>query len=476
MPIWTALIPAAPQGLPPAPHDPGEPAGAAPALTATALAWWCLQFTPRVALLEEAVVLEWRASERLFGGRSALLRRLAAGAQAAGCHSWASASTALGALALARARPHGLELGLVEMDQLQALDGLPLTCLSAVAQHEATLNRLGCRTLGDVLRLPREGLSRRLGSSTLQALDQARGIQPEVLSWVTLPEAFDEQLELPGRVDNALALQHAADVLLQRMCAWLSGRHLGVRQFTLRWQHDGQRRDAECSGAWPVQVGSPSRDARQLSALVAEHLRQITLSAPVGELALRADTVEPLTAPGADLFCQGDAHQHLLQDEALRTPSAQRQQAHSLSGLLDKLAARLGAQRVRAGQLQADHRPEHQQVWAAVPPLPFATTRSPAAPSQTLAHLPSPTWLLPVPLPLRLYRSAPGQAERPFYQGPLTLLAGPHRVDAGWWAGPTVGRDYYLASSKTAGLLWVFKDRQAVPAGHSPWFLHGFFA
>ncbi|MBP6612438.1 MAG: hypothetical protein KA197_03375, partial [Aquabacterium sp.] len=36
------------------------------------LGWWALQFTPRVAQLEEAVVLECHASERLFGGREAL--------------------------------------------------------------------------------------------------------------------------------------------------------------------------------------------------------------------------------------------------------------------------------------------------------------------------------------------------------------------------------------------------------------------
>lgn len=455
-------------------------------LTALPLAWWCLQFTPRVALLEEAVVMEWQASERLFGGRRMLLRRLAAGAHNAGCSGWASASTALAALALARARHWN------PARKHRSLDELPLSCLSAMAAHEPTLSRLGCRTLGDVRRLPRDGLSRRLGPIPLHALDQALGQQAEVLTWVTLPEVFDERLELPGRVDNAQALQHAADTLLARLCAWLAGRHMGVRQFTLRWQHDGQHRDAERGGQWPVRLAAPCRDDKQLRGLVAEHLRRIHLAAPVGELALRADTVEPFSAHSEDLFAVGDASQHLLQDDALRTPAAQRQQAQTLSGLLDKLAARLGVERVLQGQVHADHRPEHAQVWRAWNPLDgVAGSKGTASSARACAALPlvehhhalpSPCWLLPKPLPLNLHRSGPGLTERPCYQGPLTLLAGPHRVDAGWWAGgdaaSAAARDYYLASSEHAGLLWVFKDRQAnaTSATRSPWFLHGFFA
>jgi len=72
--------------------------------------------------------------------------------------------------------------------------------------------------------------------------------------------------------------------------------------------------------------------------------------------------------------------------------------------------------------------------------------------------------------------------ERPVYQGPLTLLAGPHRVEAGWWdtqtSGPPalVARDYHLASSERAGLLWVYRARHAPGDTQSTWFLHGLFA
>jgi protein ImuB len=65
---WLALRPS-----PDAAAAPSEPALVD---ASTALAWWALRFTPLVARVGDALVLEVSASERLFGGRSALLQQL----------------------------------------------------------------------------------------------------------------------------------------------------------------------------------------------------------------------------------------------------------------------------------------------------------------------------------------------------------------------------------------------------------------
>ena len=60
----------------------GTDTGAAPLTDAplsdpvTAWAWWALQFTPLVARVESALLLEVSGSERLFGGADALLAQL----------------------------------------------------------------------------------------------------------------------------------------------------------------------------------------------------------------------------------------------------------------------------------------------------------------------------------------------------------------------------------------------------------------
>ena len=75
------------------------------------------------------------------------------------------------------------------------------------------------------------------------------------------------------------------------------------------------------------------------------------------------------------------------------------------------------------------------------------------------------------------------RAHRPIYQGPLQLLIGPHRVEGGWWHRIThdgvqdtgqVARDYWVALSEHAGVLWVFQQRAA--GDDSAWYLHGVFA
>jgi protein ImuB len=89
--------------------------------------------------------------------------------------------------------------------------------------------------------------------------------------------------------------------------------------------------------------------------------------------------------------------------------------------------------------------------------------------------LPHPPWILREPQRLAM------RGERPLYLGPLRLLAGPERLESGWWslaAGAEVEgeelalRDYYLARSPQAGLLWVYRRRSA---GEPAWFLQGIY-
>jgi protein ImuB len=75
------------------------------------------------------------------------------------------------------------------------------------------------------------------------------------------------------------------------------------------------------------------------------------------------------------------------------------------------------------------------------------------------------------------------RGNRPLYQGVLLLLVGPHRLESGWWdrsliegaaTSRNVVRDYWVALSEHAGLLWIFQTRLA--SDEAAWFLHGTFA
>ena len=177
--LWAALLPNSPSS------DDTRRTDAA-----RSLATWCLQFTPRVALVDPstegiAVVMELEASVRLFGGKRRLVERVKQESSELGVGQLSWAPTSLGAVALARA---GQSNGFCKpLEQL--LDALPLPSLLAVLAHEETLVRIGCKTLGDVRKLPRGGMARRFDAQLLAALDQAYGIRLEAHEWVALPES-----------------------------------------------------------------------------------------------------------------------------------------------------------------------------------------------------------------------------------------------------------------------------------------------
>ncbi len=468
MPSWIALLPAA------SPEQGG--------LDALHLGWWALQFTPRVALLEEAVVLEVQASERLFGGAARLLQRVCHEAHGLGAQAAAQAGTAHAALALARVNPINQLAATPDAPQPTSLceqlatllAPLPLHSLSAVSQHASTLHRLGCQTLGQVRALPRGGLSRRFGADLLHALDAAHGLRPEAFDWLQLPPVFERRQELPWRLDDSLALHQAFDPLLRELGAWLAGHQAGTQALHLHWCHDWARHSTSRWHEHQVSLVEPTADVPRLSRMVSEHLRRIELSAPVTGISLRVDTIVPRAPESQALFTELAACGEDLPSQASTTTAGQRS---ALLSLLERLSIRLGPQRVLAGQLQADHRLAHSQAWHAAIPLPAHVG------GQLAIDIPQPTWVLPAPLPLALLSdsgTAHGLRETPVHQGPLRLLAGPHRIEAGWWDDAPLAereaRDHHLASSPQAGMLWVFRERHAPQDGSSPWRLHGFFA
>ena len=446
--------------------------------------WRALQFTPRVALADGAVLMEISASERLFGGRRALLQRVFKENEAYPGVEWSQGATSLIAIGRlherGQARQHG---GPAPAGTPPAL--LPLAALAAARPHLPTLERLGCRTWGDLRALPRGGLVRRFGDGLLDALDQAFGQKPELYPWLTLPEVFDEPLELPAHVENASALLFGARRLLALLHAWLQARQQGALALRLRWQMDRRRNVAEYDHLL-VRTAEPTGDMAHFERLLSEHLARVTLAAPA--IALRLATVETAPLPGASAS--------LLVEDLRR--------GDSLHQLIERLSARLGAPQVMRVEPRADHRPECMQAWSAAVDAPqLIANNDHATPgsgqkilkvSKKKAARPTgavtqrsealqpdalyPTWLLATPQRLTVQR------HRPLYQGPLTLLAGPQRIEAAWWesdaggtaAAPAALRDYFVARSAQAGLLWIYRERLAQAGAQPGWFLHGLFA
>jgi protein ImuB len=52
------------------------------------------------------------------------------------------------------------------------------------------------------------------------------------------------------------------------------------------------------------------------------------------------------------------------------------------------------------------------------------------------------------------------------------VLAGPERIETGWWDGGDIRRDYYVVRTSQGQCAWVF----CAPGEQGNWMLHGWFA
>jgi protein ImuB len=419
----------------------------------SAWTWRALQFTPRVSQVEEALLLEASACLRLWGGRRQLLRLLLEQCEPLAAARWADAGTALKALGLLRLQREG------EGAARRAIDEMPLAVLSAAQEHLGSLERIGCRTWGDVRRLPRAGVARRFGAALVEALDCAYGQRPERYRWARIPEVFDVNVELPSLATNAPELLWTAQRLLSHMQVWLQARNLGLLALELEWTLDLRRLNGAELPKYqqlPVRTAQPTQDVAHLRRLIGEHLSRSSLAAPASHLRLRSlDTVP-----------WGGVSKSLLPEDNVP--------GEALHQLIERLSVRLGAANVVRPQALPDHRPERMQAWQ-----PAQTHGSPPDRRPLPRDAIYPAWLLPQPLRLEL------RGEKPQYQGPLRLLVGPQRIETGWWDaapdGPAV-RDYFIARSDHAGLLWVYRERPAMDANAQVlpepvrWYLQGVYA
>ena len=394
------------------------------------IAAWAMQCTPNVALdFPDLVLLEVLGSLKLFGGLEAIEARLRQGLAAMGySERLAAAPTARAASWFARS---GRQCLIADATLLESeLRALPLSVLQW-AEEEA-LASIGAGSVGDLLALPRDGLARRFGQGLLDALDQALGRLPDPRGAFVLPEKFCAAIELPAEATQAEALLFAAKRLLAQLEGFLAARAAGTRRLLLTLSH-------RAAPATRIELGlvAACREAAHFALLLRERLQQTALSEPVRSIALEVHAIEPLEHSNQNLF-----------SDTLR-------EAGNWPRLIERLRSRLGAAAVHGIGVCADHRPERASAEA-----------EPGAVQLALDFNLRPFWLIERPQALEEKESVP------CHHGPLKLLAGPERIESGWWDGADVARDYFIARADDEALLWIYRERS--PAG--AWYLHGIFS
>jgi len=447
--------------------------GAADARVLEGFADACERYTPLLACeAPDGLMLDVSGCTHLFGGEQGLVRDLLRRVTRHGFAARAAVAATPGA-AFALARFSGRRALVVEreLDLEDVLAPLPLAALRPEPHARAALAKLGFVRIGDLQGKPRAPLAARFGAALLARWDEAAGRTRIALTHRFPPPRFSAEkplFEPVERVEDVLGLtEHLAGSLAQAL-----ERHgLGARRLDLTlFRVDGK------VSRLSVGTGRPVRTPAAIRRLFAEKVAAIeSLDSGFGFDLLR------LSAPVTEALAP--------QQQGFDTEQAQ---DAALDTLVDRLAARLGRDRVQVLVAADSHSPE--QACRAVPAQQMRRLFEGASLAAALAVPPVPEVDADGPIrPLRLFacpERVEAVAEVP--DGPpirfrwrrvlhqVIRCEGPERIAAPWWqaepAHLSLTRDYFRVETRNGRRFWLFRaGLYGREAAHPDWYVHGMF-
>lgn len=402
----------------------------------------------------DGLLLDVTGSTHLFGGEAAILRDIVQRFAMQGLTAKVALAPTRGAAqALARyGLPHTM---CTATDVAEKLAPLPVIALRLDANTDRLLHRLGLKTIRALSDIPRVALMRRFANlaadrNPLILLDRALGAAPDPLNAPPDHLHFMSRARLAEPVIDPIPHLKA---LVEDLCVTLAKAEQGVRQLQLTiYRIDSEFRTV------PLALAKASRDPAHILRLFDGKLDSIDPGFGFDLLTLEAARVEPVL---------------LVQDRL----DGKRDAQTDVAGLLDRLTARLGQDKVTWSTWQATHKPE--RVAGLAPAL--HTTPEAAAPVLTRER------------PIRMLQ--PAEEVRVIYavpEGPPSQFrwrrvlyktvrhAGPERIAPEWWLDRpgTRLRDYYKVEVQDGRRFWLYREGLLHDGrGDEPrWFVHGFFA
>jgi protein ImuB len=410
----------------------------------TILADWAYRFSAEISLAPpRALLIEVGASLSMFDGWASLERRLRDDLDGWGFrYRLAAAPVATGARVLA-ASPKGVAFTSIA-HMIDAIGNISVLNCGLERETSSSLTAMGFARLEQIFGLPRAELARRIGPAALLHLDRMRGMAPEALTSYHPPTRYARRLEFDYRIDSIQALLFPLQRMLRELSRFLIARDGGVQHFELVLEHEREAKTHVAVGLLTAQ-----RDATILLELARTRLERIALVAPIHALSVLADDLPALRPVHHDLF------------------ETNRRETMEWPALLERLRARLGDDAVHGLAEVADHRPRHawrtttNELLPVTADTPARKSRRKIAGEESTSirhHGPRPFWLLRKAIPLR--------------PTPLHILAGPERIESGWWDGEDQRHDYYLVQTRHGQHAWAYV---AIGATDN-WMLQGWFA
>ena len=441
----------------------------ADAKTLNGIADWCDRFTPLVALdPPHGLLLDIAGCAHLFGGEAALMTQLCGALTRQGfAVSAAIAGTPACARALAR-HAHGRIV--MPGGEAEAVAPLPVFALGADDAITRGLRRAGLKTIGAVAARGRPEIAARFGAAFTALLEQALGQGDAPISpRKPLPDYIvEKRFAEPIATDGAIAMTLAG--LARTLIATMEKQGKGARRLEARFfRTDGAVR------VIAVETGRPVTRGEIVDRLFRERLDAL------------ADPLDP--GFGFDLVRLSASRTELVVQEQ-RDLDAHVQDNDEIAALIDRIAARLGRDRVVVHLPQDTHIPER-----AVLSLPAQQHLA----ASMLGEWPARTEGEPPLRPLRMF-ARPEPVEVALAEVPdkpprrftwrrtihtVVRAEGPERIAMEWWRTqkPKPTRDYFRIEDEAGLRFWLYRDglydESVDESGldtEPKWFVHGLFA
>ena len=346
----------------------------------------------------------------------------------------------------------------------EELSPLHVAALRLKPDTVRTLERLGLKTIGALLDMPRLALARRFkdGDDVVDALDRLTGRKDEPLTAAPADPPPRAALRLEEPATHPEAPGQALERLIPALVRKLQQRHLGARRLALT----GYRVDGTVAVA-SVATAIPSREPKHLQRLLIDKAAALDPEFGFDAFTLTAEWTEELGA---------------AQDSLVEEPSGERE----IAKLVDRLTVKLGPQRVRRPQAEDSHLPERASGW--IPAL--ASLRAKRSNPVLDRHVAS--LLAMTKRPQRLldraeaidviYATPEGMPRRFVWRRAVHDIArveGPERIAPEWWRQPSSARlrDYYRVEDREGRRYWIYREGLVGDGrGGAPnWFIHGLF-
>lgn len=446
---------------------PSDPDGDAVLLER--LTRWSHRWSPWTAIDgSDGLLLDTTGAAHCFGGETAMLADMRARYAAMGLASrTAIAPTIGGAWALARFVGDGTAVSEAELHP--ALAPLPIEALRIDDDAALLFRRVGLKTIGALSDVPALALARRfraLGLSKsftsrktngktnpLYRLQQALGQMAEPVEPLAEHILYRASSRIAEPIRHVAVLEPVLASLANDLCDQLFTRQKGMRAA----RFDAFRVDGEIQSLH-AQTAAPVRAPDHIVRLFAERLET-----------LKADF-------GFDAFALTALH---YEDMAARQTGLEEEVAEgiALPELIDRLCARIGANRVLRPVPYASHIPERSVGWR-----PALQGELALCETDRLRERPLRLFDRPEPVTV-IYATPEGPPRRFRWRRVLhdvVKVEGPERIAPEWWRERSTARlrDYYKIEDETGRRFWIYRGGLTGDGrGDAPqWFMHGLFA